>query len=173
MHLRTDNKNNVAVNGVVTHTFIGTNADNNVSSGNSAFINGRNTGTGETIAGLTLTTTNAGANDARLWKSGLNIEPHNSDDHIPITVHLGSSFAKLFEDLHDDVLNNTYEHRRQVENYRTKSVDLEQRLAKIEMRSNSLAQMYNTQFQAMESSVTGFNTTGNYLTSVVDQWSKS
>ena len=170
IHMKTDNPSNNAVGGVRTHNFIGTNA--------SGLTNGRNPSTGETIAGLTFTTTHPGGGDPTLWKtdisgSPVDIQPSQFVNHIPITVHLGSSFTTLFEDLHDDVLNNTYEHRRQVENYRTKSVDLEQRLAKIEMRSNSLAQMYNTQFQAMESAVTGFNTTGNYLTSVVDQWSKS
>ena len=172
IHLRTDNPTNAAVNGVISHRFIGTNADSRFG-GNSSMSNGRNTGTGETIAGLTLTTTNAGATDASLWKSGLDISPSNFVDHIPITVHLGSSFATLFEDLHDNVLNDRYEHRRQVENYRTKGVDLEQRLLQIEMRSNKLAQAYNTRFQSMESSVTGFNTTGNYLTSVVDSWNKN
>ena len=170
IHMRTDNASNNAVGGVTTHNFIGTNA--------AGLTNGRNPSTGETVAGLTFITTHPGGGDPTLWKTDISgnpviIDPPTFVNHIPITVHLGLSFTTLFENLHDDVLNNTYEHRRQVESYRTKSVDLEQRLAKIEMRSNSLAQMYNTQFQAMESAVTGFNTTGNYLTSVVDQWSKS
>tara|TARA_B110000444_G_scaffold260888_1_gene309754 strand:- start:2641 stop:3147 length:507 start_codon:yes stop_codon:yes gene_type:complete len=167
--MRTDNPGNTAVNGVTTHNFIGTNA--------AGLTNGRNTGTGETVAGLTLITTHIGGGDPTKWKvdgagNSLDISPSQYQNHIPITVHLGSSFASLFEDLHDNVLNNTYEHRRQLENYRTKSVDLEQRLLQIEMRSNKLAQAYNTRFQSMESSVTGFNTTGNYLTSVVDAWNK-
>ena len=169
IHMRTDNPSNNAVGGVTTHNFIGTNA--------AGLTNGRNPSTGETVAGLTFITTHPGGGDPTLWKTDISgnpviIDPPTFVNHIPITVHLGLSFTTLFENLHDDVLNNTYEHRRQVESYRTKSVDLEQRLAKIEMRSNSLAQMYNTQFQAMESSVTGFNTTGNYLTSVVDAWNK-
>ena len=169
IHMRTDNPGNTAVNGVTTHNFIGTNA--------AGLTNGRNTGTGETVAGLTLITTHIGGGDPTKWKvdgagNSLDISPSQYQNHIPITVHLGSSFASLFEDLHDNVLNNTYEHRRQLENYRTKSVDLEQRLLQIEMRSNKLAQAYNTRFQSMESSVTGFNTTGNYLTSVVDAWNK-
>ena len=122
----------------------------------------------ETSAGLSFLTTNPAAGDSTKWPNGAN----GNSNHIPITVNLATSFATLFENLHDEVLNNRYEHRRQVANYETKALSLEERLAKIDLRSNSLAQMYNTQFQEMESAVTGFNTTGNYLTSVVDAWNK-
>ena len=71
-----------------------------------------------------------------------------------------------------DVLNNIYDHRRQVENYTIKADNLEKRLAEIEIRRNSLAQAYNKQFQSMEESVTGFKSTGNFLTGMVDAWNE-
>ena len=106
--------------------------------------------------------------------TGLTLTSTRSDigDDIPIDVHLGKSFSTLFSEFHDVVLNNTYEHRRQAQNYDTKRESFESRLAAIELRSNSLAQSYNKQFQAMEQSVTGFNSTGDFLTNFVDQWNK-
>ena len=87
-----------------------------------------------------------------------------------MTLTLGKSFTTLFSEFHDDILNNTYEHRRQVENYADKAAALQERLAVIEARSVSLAQAYSKNFEAMESSVTGFNSTGNMLSSYVTQW---
>ena len=102
--------------------------------------------------------------------SAHNNPANNIAGHVPLNVYLGKSFTTLFSELHDDVLNNTVNHRRQIENYQTKRVNLQERLDRIDLRSNSLAQTYNEQFQAMEESVTGFKSTGNYLTSIVDQW---
>ena len=102
--------------------------------------------------------------------SAHNNPANNIAGHVPLNVYLGKSFTTLFSELHDDVLNNTANHRRQIENYQTKRVNLQERLDRIDLRSNSLAQTYNEQFQAMEESVTGFKSTGNYLTSIVDQW---
>ena len=78
----------------------------------------------------------------------------------------------MFSEFHDDILNNVYEHRRQVETYQTRADNLAKRLAEIEIRTNSLAQAYNRQFQAMEESVTGFKSTGNFLTGMVDAWNE-
>jgi len=116
---------------------------------------GTNGGT-DKLEGLVLTTT----------KSDIG-EDINAD------VYLGHSFATLFSGFHDDQLNNIYEHRRQVENYNFKRDTLEDRLTAIELRSNSLAQSYNKKFQVMEDSVTGFNSSADYLENFITQWSNS
>ena len=108
------------------------------------------------LEGLTITTTKA-----------------NLGDDLNMDVYLGRSFATLFSKFHDDLLNNYYDHRRQEQNYAQKLESLEDRLVAIELRSNSLAQSYNTKFQAMEQNVTGFNSTGNYLDSFITQWNDS
>ena len=107
--------------------------------------------------------------------SGFSLRTSNatiSNDREQI-ISLGKSFTTLFAEFHDDILNNTYEHRRQVETYQDKADELAKRLSVIELRSNALAQSYNSQFQAMESNVTGFNSTGDMLTNYVAQWNKS
>ena len=97
---------------------------------------------------------------------------NNLGDNVPMNVHLGKSFATLFAEFHDDVLNDTYVHRRQVENIETQNEMLLDRLARLDLRSDNLSQSYNAEFQAMEEMVTSFKTTGDYLTSVVDAWNK-
>ena len=107
--------------------------------------------------------------------SGFSLRTTNatiSNDREQI-ISLGKSFTTLFSEFHDDILNNTYEHRRQVETYQDKADELAKRLSVIELRSNALAQSYNSQFQAMESSVTGFNSTGDMLTNYIAQWNNS
>ena len=96
----------------------------------------------------------------------------NLGDDVPMNVHLGKSFATLFAEFHDDVLNDTYVHRRQVQNIEIQNELLLKRIARLDLRSDSLAQSYNTEFQAMEEMVTSFKSTGDYLTSVVDAWNK-
>ena len=87
-----------------------------------------------------------------------------------------STLAKVsqhcFAEFHDDVLNDTYVHRRQVENIEIQNEMLLDRLARLDLRSDNLSQSYNAEFQAMEEMVTSFKTTGDYLTSVVDAWNK-
>ena len=89
-----------------------------------------------------------------------------------MNVHLGRSFATLFDQFHDEILNYTPTHRRQVENVEIQNQMLLDRLARLDLRSNSLSQAYNTEFQVMEEMVTSFKSTGDYLTSVVDAWNK-
>ena len=104
--------------------------------------------------------------------SGTSGADNDNSKHSAILVHLGKSFTTLFSEFHDEILNNVYEHRRQVETYQTRADNLAKRLAEIEIRTNSLAQAYNRQFQAMEESVTGFKSTGNFLTGMVDAWNE-
>ena len=87
-----------------------------------------------------------------------------------MNVHLGKSFATRFAEFHDDILNNTYIHRRQVQNVELQNEMLLERIARLDLRSNTLAHTYNEQFQRMEEMVTDFKSTGSYLTSVVDSW---
>ena len=89
-----------------------------------------------------------------------------------MNVHLGRSFATLFAEFHDDVLNDRYIHRRQVQNIEIQNEMLLDRIARLDLRSDSLAQSYNAEFQMMEDMVTSFKSTGDYLTSVVDAWNK-
>ena len=49
---------------------------------------------------------------------------NNLGDDVPMNVHLGRSFATLFAEFHDDVLNDTYIHRRQVAKYRNTKRDV-------------------------------------------------
>ena len=46
------------------------------------------------------------------------------------------------------------------------------RIARLDLRSDNLAQSYNAEFQMMEDMVTSFKSTGDYLTGVVDAWNK-
>ena len=94
-------------------------------------------------------------------------------NNAQFTFSLGRSFTNLFKNFHDEILNNEYEHRRQESNYEVKRENIEDRLTTIELRSNMLAQSYNKKFQAMEESVTGFNSTGNYLNNFITQWNES
>ena len=94
----------------------------------------------------------------------------NLGDDINMDVHLGQSFSTLFSKFHDDILNNRYVHRRQVESLTTQSFNLEQRLEAIELRHQMLSQQYNDQFQDMEASITAFNSTGDFLTNYIDNY---
>ena len=96
----------------------------------------------------------------------------NLGNDVPMNVHLGKSFATRFAEFHDDILNNTYIHRRQVQNVELQNEMLLKRIAQLDLRKNTLAQTYNKQFQQMEEMVTGFKSTGSYLTSMVDSWNK-
>ena len=96
----------------------------------------------------------------------------NLGDDVPMNVHLAKSFATRFAEFHDDILNNTYIHRRQVQNVEIQNEMLLERITRLDLRTNTLAQTYNKQFQDMEKIITGFNSTGNYLTSMVDAWNK-
>jgi flagellar capping protein FliD len=93
-------------------------------------------------------------------------------DDVPMNVHLGKSFATLFAKFHDEVLNDKYIHRRQVANIEIQNEMLLERIERLDLRRNTLAQTYNKEFQAMEEMVTSFKSTGDYLTSVVDAWNK-
>ena len=97
---------------------------------------------------------------------------NNLGDDVPMNVHLGRSFATLFAEFHDDVLNDRYIHRRQVQNIEIQNEMLLDRIARLDLRSDSLAQSYNAEFQMMEDMVTSFKSTGDYLTGVVDAWNK-
>ena len=94
----------------------------------------------------------------------------NLGDDINMDVHLGQSFSTLFSKFHDDILNNTYVHRRQVESLTNQSFTLEKRLEAIELRHQMLSQQYNDQFQDMEASITAFNSTGDFLTNYIDNY---
>ena len=96
----------------------------------------------------------------------------NLGNNVPMNVHLGRSFATLFSQFHDEVLNDRYIHRRQVQNIEIQNEMLLERIERLDLRRNTLAQSYNKQFQAMEEMVTSFKSTGDYLTSVVDAWNK-
>ena len=91
---------------------------------------------------------------------------------VPMNVHLGKSFATMFAKFHDEILNDTYVHRRQVANIEIQNEMLLERIERLDLRRNSLAQTYNAEFQMMEEMVTSFKSTGDYLTSVVDAWNK-
>jgi flagellar capping protein FliD len=97
---------------------------------------------------------------------------NNLGDDVPMNVHLGRSFATLFAEFHDEVLNDRYVHRRQVQNIEIQNEMLLDRIARLDLRSDDLAQSYNAEFQMMEDMVTSFKSTGDYLTSVVDAWNK-
>ncbi|MDB4051546.1 flagellar filament capping protein FliD [Planktomarina sp.] len=94
----------------------------------------------------------------------------NLGDDINMDIHLGQSFSTLFSKFHDDILNNTYVHRRQVESLTNQSFALEKRLEAIELRHQMLSQQYNDQFQDMEASITAFNSTGDFLTNYIDNY---
>ena len=102
----------------------------------------------------------------------LRVSRDNLGNDVPMNVHLGKSFATRFAEFHDDILNNTYIHRRQVQNVELQNEMLLKRIAQLDLRKNTLAQTYNKQFQQMEEMVTGFKSTGSYLTSMVDSWNK-
>jgi flagellar hook-associated protein 2 len=97
---------------------------------------------------------------------------NNLGDDVPMNVHLGRSFATLFAEFHDEILNDRYIHRRQVQNIEIQNEMLLDRIARLDLRSDNLAQSYNAEFQIMEDMVTSFKSTGDYLTSVVDAWNK-
>ncbi|MDC1249366.1 flagellar filament capping protein FliD [Planktomarina sp.] len=97
---------------------------------------------------------------------------NNLGDDVPMNVHLGRSFATLFAEFHDEVLNDRYVHRRQVQNIEIQNEMLLDRIARLDLRSDNLAQSYNAEFQMMEDMVTSFKSTGDYLTNVVDAWNK-
>ncbi len=98
--------------------------------------------------------------------SGLKLETHGSVSSA--TVYYGQSFLSKLTEYIKDVVSSTGLLAKSKGQATTSISDYNDDKAKLEERVASLRERYMTQFSAMESAVTGFKKTGEFLTGFID-----
>lgn len=87
-------------------------------------------------------------------------------------VFSGQSFSKRVADLMTKVVEVGSPLRNSEETYKTRGVDIEDRLKKLEEREKLINSKYTEQFGKMEQSMTQFNSTKTLLENFIEAWKK-
>ena len=87
-------------------------------------------------------------------------------------VYIGKSFAQKIIDFMTDALDLNSSLRSVEDSYKNITVDIEDRLSKLEEREKLISDQYTEQFGAMEQSMTQFNSTKSLLENFVEAWKK-
>jgi flagellar hook-associated protein 2 len=87
-------------------------------------------------------------------------------------VYIGKSFAQKIIDFMTDALDLNSSLRSAEDSYKNITVDIEDRLSKLEEREKLISDQYTEQFGAMEQSMTQFNSTKSLLENFVEAWKK-
>ena len=87
-------------------------------------------------------------------------------------VFSGQSFSKRVADLMTKVVEVGSPLRNSEETYKTRGVDIEERLKKLEEREKLINSKYTEQFGKMEQSMTQFNSTKTLLENFIEAWKK-
>jgi flagellar hook-associated protein 2 len=87
-------------------------------------------------------------------------------------VYIGKSFAQKIIDLMTESLALNSSIKSAEESYKTLTVDIEERLEKLEIRETLITDRYTEQFGSMEQSMSQFNSTKSLLENFVEAWKK-
>ena len=87
-------------------------------------------------------------------------------------IYSGQSFSKRVADLMTKVVEVGSPLRNSEETYKTQSIDIEERLKKLEEREKLINSKYTEQFGKMEQSMTQFNSTKTLLENFIEAWKK-
>jgi flagellar hook-associated protein 2 len=87
-------------------------------------------------------------------------------------VYIGKSFAQKIIDFMTDALDLNSSLRSAEDSYKNITVDIEDRLSKLEEREKLISDQYTEKFGAMEQSMTQFNSTKSLLENFVEAWKK-
>jgi flagellar hook-associated protein 2 len=87
-------------------------------------------------------------------------------------IYSGQSFSKRVADLMEKVVEVGSPLRNSEETYKTRSIDIEERLKKLEEREKLINGKYTEQFGKMEQSMTQFNSTKTLLENFIEAWKK-
>ena len=87
-------------------------------------------------------------------------------------VYIGKSFAQKIIDFMTDALDLNSSLKSAEDSYKNITVDIEDRLSKLEEREKLISDQYTERFGAMEQSMTQFNSTKSLLENFVEAWKK-
>ena len=88
-------------------------------------------------------------------------------------VYIGTSFSQRALDLMDRLLDLNSSISRSEETYKTQSLDIQERLEKLEEREKLISDRYTQQFGSMEQAMTQFNSTKTLLENFIEAWKKN
>ena len=87
-------------------------------------------------------------------------------------VYIGKSFAQKIIDFMTDALDLNSSLKSAEDSYKNLTVDIEDRLSKLEEREKLISDQYTERFGAMEQSMSQFNSTKSLLENFVEAWKK-
>ena len=87
-------------------------------------------------------------------------------------VYIGKSFSQKIIDLMTESLALNSSIKSAEESYKALTVDIEERLEKLEIRETLITDRYTEQFGSMEQSMSQFNSTKSLLENFVEAWKK-
>ena len=88
-------------------------------------------------------------------------------------IYIGRSVKTILSNFFTESLSKTGNHDTTVQTYTEKSTSLSDRLSKLDRRELLLQNRYTAQFAAMEKAVNSSTSSADFLTQMVDGWSKS
>ena len=88
-------------------------------------------------------------------------------------IYVGRSVKTILSNFFTESLSKTGNHDTTVQTYTEKSTSLSDRLSKLDRRELLLQNRYTAQFAAMEKAVNSSTSSADFLTQMVDGWSKS
>jgi len=87
-------------------------------------------------------------------------------------VYIGKSFAQKIIDFMTDALDLNSSLKSAEDSYKNLTVDIEDRLSKLEEREKLISDQYTERFGAMEQAMSQFNSTKSLLENFVEAWKK-
>ena len=87
-------------------------------------------------------------------------------------VYIGKSFAQKIIDFMTDALDLNSSIKSAEDSYKNLTVDIEDRLSKLEEREKLISDQYTERFGAMEQAMSQFNSTKSLLENFVEAWKK-
>ena len=93
-------------------------------------------------------------------------------DPSDFDVYIGKSFAQKIIDFMTDALDLNSSLKSAEDSYKNLTVDIEDRLSKLEEREKLISDQYTERFGAMEQSMSQFNSTKSLLENFVEAWKK-
>lgn len=130
-----------------------------------------------TVDGVTFTTGTTTNSYTRFYDltgsfSGLTITGLASASDVSGSLFIGDSMIDTIRNYISDLLDDSGDFADAEDALSTAALDYGEAITKLELRAETVREVYLTQFSAMEQMVTRLKSTGNYLTSMMDAWAK-
>jgi flagellar hook-associated protein 2 len=88
-------------------------------------------------------------------------------------IFIGEPFSQRVNDLMTSILDLSSSVSKAEETYKQQTIDIEERLEKLKAREELISSRYTTQFGAMETAMTQFNSTKTLLDNFIEAWKKN